>query len=715
MTSLARTTTARTADWRAANDAYLELHVARLRLRLERRILWLRTRWREDPLQEHAAEVISDVRAERHLEPDDPNAEAQFHRFDPRSRGLADRLAALDEALSVQSAGRMDPALEALAELFHLAPFERDVLILGVAPEIDPGLDLLYAYVQDDPTRRYATPALALSLVDDVDQRSRARAVFAQHAPLRAFRLIQLAGDSSTLSSQRLRMDERVVHYLLGVGNRPDAVLARLLTPIDELPLGSAQTALAERLARLVAGDEVTAVNLVGLPGSGRHAVAARLARQLGLSLVQLNPSAAPTAEVERYEWMAAIEREAILLNLAFYVDAEALDTQDRGRLAAAREVVESLRALVVIGSRERYDTSRRLIAAEAPRLDAAARRALWQDMAGVGGAGIDTLVQQFEIGPHAIAQAVRAARDRSRLDGHDGGRDIGPADLWRACRERAAQPLQDLGRRIDASFGWDDLILPDDSAAQLREIAAQVAQRSRVYEDWGFGVRLARGRGISALFAGPSGTGKTMAAEVLARDLDLDLFRIDLAGMVSKYIGETEKNLRRVFDAAEASGAILFFDEADALFGKRSEVKDSHDRYANIEIDYLLQRMEDYRGLAILATNMRSTLDPAFLRRLRFIVDIPFPDAAIRRRIWQGAFPAAVPTEGLDLDALSRLDVAGGSIKNIALNAAFTAAFGNTPVRMEHVLHAARREYQKLEKMLPSESFGRQATGGRA
>jgi SpoVK/Ycf46/Vps4 family AAA+-type ATPase len=273
---------------------------------------------------------------------------------------------------------------------------------------------------------------------------------------------------------------------------------------------------------------------------------------------------------------------------------------------------------------------------------------------------------------------------------------------VWRASRRVASHPLQDLGKRLETSVDWDDLVVPPDVRAQLREIAAQVANRTRVYDEWGFGPRLSRGRGISALFAGPSGTGKTMAAEVLAHELDLDLFRIDLSGVVSKYIGETEKNLRRVFDAAEASGAILFFDEADALFGKRSEVKDSHDRYANIEIDYLLQRMEDYRGLAILATNMKAQLDPAFLRRLRFVVDIPFPDADIRRRIWERAFPGSTPTEGLDFNRLSRLEVAGGSIRNIALNAAFVAAERHSAVRMEHVLHAARREYQKLEKILP-------------
>ena len=233
------------------------------------------------------------------------------------------------------------------------------------------------------------------------------------------------------------------------------------------------------------------------------------------------------------------------------------------------------------------------------------------------------------------------------------------------------------------------------------------VRRRTTVYESWGFGARNSRGLGISALFAGPSGTGKTMAAEVLARELRLDLYRIDLSSVVSKYIGETEKNLRRVFDAAEAGGAILLFDEADALFGKRSEVKDSHDRYANIEVSYLLQRMEAYRGLAILTTNMKGALDTAFLRRIRFIVQFPFPDAASRAEIWRGIFPPETPTKRLDYDKLARLNVAGGNIRNIALNAAFLAADAEEPVRMEHLLRAARGEYAKLEKPLTGAEIG--------
>jgi SpoVK/Ycf46/Vps4 family AAA+-type ATPase len=247
---------------------------------------------------------------------------------------------------------------------------------------------------------------------------------------------------------------------------------------------------------------------------------------------------------------------------------------------------------------------------------------------------------------------------------------------------------------------------LPEPESALLRHIAEQVAHRTTVYEKWGFGEKMSRGLGISALFSGDSGTGKTMAAEVIANDLRLNLYRIDLSAVVSKYIGETEKNLRRMFDAAENGGAILFFDEADALFGKRSEVKDSHDRYANIEINYLLQRMEGYRGLAILATNMKSALDTAFLRRLRFIVRFQFPGPAERKAIWQRVFPPDMPKKALDYDRLARLNVTGGHIHNIAINAAFLAARAGSPVTMALVLDAARAEFRKIERPINEADF---------
>jgi len=272
---------------------------------------------------------------------------------------------------------------------------------------------------------------------------------------------------------------------------------------------------------------------------------------------------------------------------------------------------------------------------------------------------------------------------------------------LWEICRVQANPRLDDLAQHIEPVASWDDLVLPDEQRGILQDIAGQVRRRLQVYEHWGFSSKGKRGLGISVLFAGASGVGKTMAAEVLANELHLELYRIDLSAVVSKYIGETEKNLRRIFDAAESSGVILLFDEADALFGKRSEVKDSHDRYANIEVSYLLQRVEAYRGLAILTSNMKDALDNAFLRRIRFIVQFPFPDTAQRVEIWRKSFPVAAPTEGLDVQKLAQLQIAGGNIRNIVLQAAFIAADRREPIRMQHILRAARYEYAKLEKPL--------------
>jgi SpoVK/Ycf46/Vps4 family AAA+-type ATPase len=310
--------------------------------------------------------------------------------------------------------------------------------------------------------------------------------------------------------------------------------------------------------------------------------------------------------------------------------------------------------------------------------------------------------VSQFDLGPAEIHAASLEAAAASPTDQKQTLRV-----LWDACRTRVRPRLDDLAQRIECVSDWADLVLPAVEQRILRDIAAQVRHRAQVYETWGFASKGTRGLGISALFAGASGTGKTMAAEVLARELRLDLYRIDLSQVVSKYIGETEKNLRRIFDAAEAGGAVLLFDEADALFGKRSEVRDSHDRYANIEISYLLQRMESYRGLAILTTNMRGALDACFLRRIRFVVQFPFPDAGLRSEIWRRVFPANTPVDSLDVRKLARLTVPGGNIRNIALQAAFLAADGGEPVRMPHLRQAARREYAKLERTLSDSEVG--------
>jgi AAA+ superfamily predicted ATPase len=329
---------------------------------------------------------------------------------------------------------------------------------------------------------------------------------------------------------------------------------------------------------------------------------------------------------------------------------------------------------------------------------------AAWRES--LGGRQLDPEVraaaEQFSLSLPAIRAIAAEAQARTTTSPPE---RLGPV-IWDLCRRRLRSALDGLASRIDSKLTWNDLVLPPPQKEILRVIAAQLRRRNLVYEEWGFAAKSQRGLGISALFYGPSGVGKTMAAEVLAAELKLDLYHIDLSQVVSKYIGETEANLRRVFDAAEENGAILLFDEADSLFGVRSQVKDSHDRYANIEVSYLLQRMESYRGLAILTTNMRQGIDQAFLRRIRFSVEFPFPDAAHRAAIWRGVFPAATRIQDLDFERLAHLRVAGGSIRNIALNGAFLAAETGEPVRMSHLRRAAQAEYAKLERRLtPTEA----------
>ena len=293
----------------------------------------------------------------------------------------------------------------------------------------------------------------------------------------------------------------------------------------------------------------------------------------------------------------------------------------------------------------------------------------------------------------------------RRPSDGADAG-GLELRELFAAARAQSDPALDGLAHKIEPVHDWTQIVLPDDTLAQLHELCQQVVHRHQVLDEWGFGRRLSVGKGVTALFAGPSGTGKTMAADIIARELGLDLYKIDLSGVVSKYIGETEKNLERIFTAAENANAILFFDEADALFGKRSEVRDSHDRYANVEVAYLLQKMDRFEGVAILATNLRQNMDEAFMRRLCFAIDFPFPDEEQRARIWRILFPAEANREpDIDFDALgAQLRISGGSIKNIVLNAAFLAASAEQSIGVQHLLHATRREYQKMGKVLSAD-----------
>jgi ATP-dependent 26S proteasome regulatory subunit len=706
-------------QWREANQTYLDSQLRRLRLLLRRRVVWLRQRW-QDPLQAYRGLAISENQADWLLAGEDRQVEERFYRENAEAAGVSEAIAEVEQTLEgqIQSLAEsgMVPAPEVLVHLLGLTPFERDVLLLCLAPELDPSFDQLYAYVQDDVNRRYPTPHLATALLGGQEDWVSARHSFLPEAPLRRFLLVTLEPGPLTgmaPAARPLRLDERIADYMRGT-NRLDERVVNLLRPLASAPLAPVHRDLVDRLAHALESAEpgpLPALNLMGAAGAGKRAVAGALCRRLGLELYDLNVGRLPAPGPGRLEILRLLEREAVLLRFALYLDATQLDPADRATAASLDDVIERLGVFLIVGSRERWQTERHVLTVPVPKPDAKAQRALWeQALAGVTHSldgQVEAVVQQFDFGPQAIAQAVSGAWGNAWLRAPGDEVSVAPDDLWQACREQAGWRMDELAQRITPCYTWDDIVLPEDVFRQLQEIAAQVAHRPQVYETWGFGAKLSRGRGISALFAGPSGTGKTMAAEILANHLELDLYRIDLAGVVSKYIGETEKNLRKVFDAAEQSGAILFFDEADALFGKRTEVKDSHDRYANIEVNYLLQRMEDYRGLAILATNRKSLLDRAFLRRLRFLVDFPFPHAADRRLIWRRVFPRRARMDELDYAALGRLEIPGGNIRNIAINAAFLAADDGTAIDMDHVLHAARREYAKTDKLITEAEFG--------
>jgi hypothetical protein len=521
---------------------------------------------------------------------------------------------------------------------------------------------------------------------------------------LRRYRLVTFE-DGGPLASRAVRMDDRITQYLLGSDHLDQRVAALLEPPEPEA--GTAEwNELAGRIAQALVGPpRWRALHLAGPPDSGQKCIAAAVCERFGLNLRVVDVARLRASGLR--EWTPLLEREAILASTVYYFE---LDRAEERELFT-REL-ESLAVFHVTASPDRARGKALTVTVTPP--GAPLQAAMWSQglLDGeVSPETIDAIVEQFHFGPERIRHSLETAWQLAILRTGSEAAALTDDDLWRACRAQSGGELAQLAQRIVPCHDWDDLILPEDAGRQLEELAAQVAHRALVYESWGFGQKLNRGRGVAALFAGPSGTGKTLAAEVLAAHLKLDLFRIDLAAVVSKFIGETEKNLRCVFDAAERCGAVLFFDEADALFARRSEVKDSHDRYANLEVNYLLQRMEDYRGLAVLASNRKDVIDEAFMRRLRFIVDFPFPDSRQRARIWQGVFPKEAPSEGLDFAALARLEIPGGSIRNIALNAAFRAAEEGGPVTMRHVMGAAGREYRKIGKLMREAEFGRYYT----
>jgi ATPase family associated with various cellular activities (AAA) len=597
-----------------------------------------------------------------------------------------------------QAGAQADPpaALELLGERLGLSRFERLVLLLAAATELDPGTAVRCAEANGSPAAAYPTLALALSVLPGASWD-----VVSPQRPLRYWRLIELDEPrAGALTATRIRIDERIVSFLKGL-NVMDERLAPVVQPVTAgLPLSlpatheRAVTDIVVALTEPGGSEGQPVVELVGVDPVVRRGLAAIAARRLGHELYEISPERVPAGPRELCDLARLWERETLLLPVLLYADTA--DVPREGS-AGIDSLCEQVHSHVLVGCREpRPLRSRRLRIVDAPRPSGEEQEALWRELLTDDAATAARLASEFDLSQVVIADVAGQVA-------HAG---TGSRGLWAACRAQTRPRLDTFARRVQPVATWDDLVLPDAELALLGHLVDQVRGRGQVLRSWGLAERITRGSAVTALFAGGSGCGKTLAAEVIANELELDMYRIDLAGVVSKYIGETEQNLRRVFDAAEEGGALLMFDEADALFGKRSEVKDSHDRYANIEISYLLARMEDYRGVAILASNLRHALDDAFLRRLRFIVTFPFPGPAERARLWARAFPARAPVAELDTERLSKLAASGGTIRNIALNAAFCAAGRGTEVTMELVLEMARIEFRKLERHVSDADF---------
>lgn len=652
-------------DWFEANKRYLMASIAVVREMLERHV----KHEKDDALNEEASNV-----------------------------SLAEKRDHARNALPGPS------ALDTLVATFGLSDFERDIILLCVGVELDSRIANACARYNVDTMHRSPTFSLALATLPDAHW-----SALTPDRPLRYWRLIELRPGNSLTSSQ-LRVDERIMNYLNGVTHL-DERLHAILHPVEQTcELSPTHMNLVKRIAEIRAAKfysgDLPVIQLCGIDPQLKKSIAAAGCRQLGLRLYSFALSGLPSDAVERAALIRLWERETVLNGGVLLLEYDDLDSPDHIR--HLQSFIRHVRDILIVSTRNPLSFGGRITINLDVKMPVVSEQlTLWNKALGPLVPGLngqlDPIVTQFRLSNSAIraagAEVVGACmkEEKKEQSTPDNLNDI----LWNACLNQARPNLDDLAQRIRVKAGWDDLVLPDQQKKILFEIVAHVRHQARVYEEWGFAEKSDRGLGISALFSGPSGTGKTMAAEVLANELRLDLYRIDLSAVVSKYIGETEKQLRRVFDAAEQGGAILLFDEADALFGKRSEIKDSHDRYANIEVSYLLQRMEAYRGLAILTTNQKSALDTAFLRRIRFVIQFPFPDAGQRGEIWQRVFPRQTPTEGLNFQKLSHLNIAGGNIRNIALNSAFLAADQDRPVKMADIKKAASTEYIKIEKTL--------------
>ncbi|KUL52250.1 ATP-binding protein [Streptomyces sp. NRRL S-1521] len=636
--------------------------------------------------------------------------DAVAHALATRGAGLADT----GPAPRPPAAGLLDEdsggALHALARRFALSPFDTQVLLIALAPDLERGFEPLYGYLNDDVSRRRATVGLALDLCGIPESDPAARGRFRPHAPLGALGLLRVEEPERPFLSRSLRAPDRVVAHLLGDDTSDDA-LADRLHPLPAPFAPDPSDTLRRRLAARLASAPLTVYVREARQGDGAPWVSAALA-EAGLKSLLYRPDAAspppgaghpsdpaagPQVDGRSEPWRDLL-REARLRDCAVVVHPLPEAPGPVMRALSADDV-----PVLFVDGRP-YDPAwcdADPLVVDAPRPATGGTR-LWRaelgDTALAADLDLGATLAPYRLGS---AQSVRAARAALRLAALDGG-TLDASHVRLAARQQAASGLERHARRIRPAVGWDDLVLPPEPLARLRELAARARFRERVLGEWRLSAGGGRGRGVLGLFAGDSGTGKTHSAEVVAAELGLDLYVVQLSSVVDKYVGETEKNLERIFAEADVTDSVLLFDEADAVFGKRSDVKDSHDKYANMESAYLLQRLEAFDGIALLTTNLRANIDDAFTRRLDVVVDFPFPDADQRLALWRHSLRHVPCAEGIDPTACARqFELAGGSIRGAVVTAAYAAATRGSPVTEADLLEGARREYRKAGRLV--------------
>jgi len=627
------------------------------------------------------------------------------------------------------------PPLMMLAEIFQLSAIEIDIILLCCATDVDLSFGKLFGYLHDNIAWRYPTINLMLQLLaKSIDQKMEIREMFSHNSPLIKYRLIEKINPEETIphGSRQYKVNERILSYLMGhnILDSKLSSISSIIEPYEPFSIKKIPDQLYKHFnefsQRYISSDDAFDNKIVflfyGQYGAGQEEAAKGLCSEINLPLLTIDLKGIDYTNSSFVDLIDCIILEGLLLTSVIYLKVEdklsgdeAADNYNKKILFQKLQqhftlsFIESDAPIDITGE----FTSKGIIEVDFPVIDYHKRKELWEEEISnfnyiSSECDIEDFSGKFNFTAGQIEDVMKTAYNRALWESPKNP-EIVKEDILKGCRLQSNQGLSRIAKKIKPIYKLEDIILPIDMKSQLYDIVNFYNHKHRVYIDWGFEKKLSLGKGLTILLSGVPGTGKTMAAEIIANELQLDLYKIDLSSVVSKYIGETEKNLEQIFNEAELSNSVLFFDEADALFGKRSEINDSHDRHANIETGYLLQKMDEFTGIVILATNLKNNMDDAFIRRLQFTLEFPFPDADSRLTIWNNIFPSDTPLyDDVDFEFLSQqFNVSGGSIKNIALASAFYAVIGNESVGMKHIIPAIKREYQKSGKLCVKDDFG--------